>query len=394
LIAMKFFVLSTMVAAAGLAGSSVAQTSGSLTRDGQNWLQTANGTFSVAPASKLRITASGNVVLRGDSSDRVVYTLQRRMKARTEVEARALLRGFEVKTTTRGDWLILTVTSPSLKTVSAEVSVSVPRTLRQAWIETNGGNVEAYDFDGHVEARTGGGTVQIDRIKQGTTVRAGGGNITIGRVSGPVKCYSGGGNMKVESAGGDSWFQTAGGEIFVKEVLGPVHVWTGAGNIKIVRSTATVFARTAGGVIEIDQALGLVSAQNSGGAIQVNAANGVHCESNSGAIRLRNVDGPLRAATAAGNIIAELLAGHPIEDSMLSTNTGDITVFIPSNLAMTVVARNESAGAGRIVSDFPEIRSRQNAVIAPLVAQGTLNGGGPVLRLIVRDGTIYLRREK
>ncbi len=79
---------------------------------------------------------------------------------------------------------------------------------------------------------------------------------------------------------------------------------------------------------------------------------------------------------------------------MLSTNTGDITVFIPSNLAMTVVARNESSGAGRIVSDFPEFRSLQNAAVAPRVVQGALNGGGPVLRLIVRDGTIYLRREK
>jgi hypothetical protein len=391
---MKYSVLPAAVAAIGFAGSGLAQPAGPLAYDGQYWVQTANGTFSVAHATKLRIAASGNVVLRGDIGDRVAYTLQRRMKAKTLEEARALLRGFEVKTTTRGDTLLLTVTSPSLKTVSADVSVSVPRTLLQAWIETNGGNVQAYDFDGHVEARTSGGQVQIDRIKQGTTVRAGGGNITIGRVSGPVKCYSGAGNLNVESAGGDSWFQTAGGEVFVKEVLGPVHVWTKAGNIKIVHSTATVFARTDGGMIEVDQALGLVSAQNSGGAIQVNAANGVKCESNSGAIRLRNVNGALMAATAAGNIIAELLAGHPIKDSMLSTNTGDITVFIPSNLAMTVVARNESAGAGKIVSDFPEIRSRQNALIAPLVAEGALNGGGPVLRLLVRDGTIYLRREK
>jgi hypothetical protein len=209
-----------------------------------------------------------------------------------------------------------------------------------------------------------------------------------------VKCYSGGGNIKVDSAGGESWFETAGGEVYVGEVLGPIHVSTGAGNIRIVRSTAAVFARTAGGVIEVDQSTGVVSAQNSGGAIQVNSAKGVRCESDSGAIRLRNVDGPLRAVTAAGNIIAELLAGRPLEDSMLSTNAGDITVYIPSNLAMTVMARNESGGAGRIVSDFPEIRVRQGAAIVPLLAEGAINGGGPVLRLVARAGTIYVRREK
>jgi DUF4097 and DUF4098 domain-containing protein YvlB len=334
------------------------------------------------------------VILRGDSGDRVVYTLKRRMRAQSEEEARALLRGFEVKTTTRGDWIYLTLKSPDLRTINADVSLTVPRSMREAVIETSAGNVQAYDFDGRVEAQTRGGQVQLDRIKLGATVRAGGGNIVIGRVDGPVKCYSGGGNMQVGSVGGESWFETVGGEVLVREVLGPIHVSTGAGNIKIGRSTI-VFARTAGGVIEVDQATGKVSAQNSGGAIQVNAASGVHCESNSGAIRLRNVDGALNAATAAGNIVAELVSGRPIQDSFLSTNSGDITVYIPSNLAMTVVARNESAGLGRIVSDFPQIQSRQgHGLITPLVAEGTINGGGPVLRLVARDGSIYLRHEK
>src|SRR5260370_37605570 len=166
---MKYTVL---LAAIGAAGVGLTQTSGSLTRHGQYWVQTANGTFTVQQSAKLRITASGNVVLRGDSGDRVVYTLQRRMKARTVDEARALLRGFEVKTTTRVDTLFLTVTSPALKTVSAEVTVNVPRSLRQAWIETNGGKVQAYDFDGRVERRTGGGQVQIDRTKLVATGRA------------------------------------------------------------------------------------------------------------------------------------------------------------------------------------------------------------------------------
>ncbi len=390
---MKSTVPIALVASLYMLHMGATQPSGSMWAEGPVWVQTANGTVSASAASRLRISASGNVILRGDSSDRVVYTLNRRMRARSEEEARELLRGFEVKTTTRGDWIYLTLKSPDLRTINADVSLTVPRSMREAIIETSAGNVQAYDFDGRVEAQTRGGQVQLDRIKEGATVRAGGGNIVIGRVQGPVKCFSGGGNMQVGSVGGESWFETVGGEVFVQEVMGPIHVSTGAGNIRIGRSTV-VFARTAGGVIEVDDATGKVSAQNSGGAIQVNSANGVHCESNSGAIRLRNVDGALQAATAAGNIIARLMAGKPIQDSLLTTNSGDITVFIPSNLAMTVVARNESAGMGKIVSDFPQIRARQDRGInTPLVAEGTINGGGPVLRLVARDGAIYLRRE-
>src|SRR5205823_4842329 len=113
--------------------------------------------------------------LRGDSVDRIVYTLSRRMRAHSEPEARALLRGFEVRTTTKGDWMYLTVTSPRLKTVSADVSITVPRSMRAALISTTGGNVQAFDFDGHVELQTRGGQVQIDRVKMGATVLAGGG---------------------------------------------------------------------------------------------------------------------------------------------------------------------------------------------------------------------------
>ena len=150
-------------------------------------------------------------------------------------------------------------------------------------------------------------------------------------------------------------------------------------------------------MIQVQQADGAVTAESYGGAIQVNAANGVRCDSAGGPIRLRNVAGPLRASTAAGSILAELLSGNRIEDSTLSTNAGDITVFIASNLGLTVAARNDSAGAlGRIISDFPEIRVKalSQAGASPVVAEGVLNGGGPILRINVVGGTIYLRRQK
>jgi hypothetical protein len=51
---------------------------------------------------------------------------------------------------------------------------------------------------------------------------------------------------------------------------------------------------------------------------------------------------------------------------------------------------------GRIVSEFPEIRVRpaEQPVRGMLLAEGALNGGGPLLWISVTSGTIYLRREK
>jgi len=141
---------------------------------------------------------------------------------------------------------------------------------------------------------------------------------------------------------------------------------------------------------------GVVTADNSGGSIQVGAASGVRVESSGGTIRLRGSSGDLRAITDVGSILAELISGMPLQNSLLSTSTGDITVFIPSNLALTVKAQSVSARAGRIVSEFPEIRVRMINLPNPAsaMAEGALNGGGPLLQISAATGTIYLRRQR
>jgi len=394
---MKQFFSISLVFALGAAPVVRAQDDSPITREGRYWVRTISGVASSVPMQRFRLDTTGNVVLQGDNSNRAAYKLRVRVQARNSREAAMLLRQFEVKTRTQGDWVRLTVMPPKNIAEAPELTMSVPRALLRMWIETRAGNVQASDLDGELEARSAGGQINVEGIKGRAQLRTGGGDILVGTIGGALKCYSGGGVIRVQSAGGESWFETAGGEILLHQVLGAVHAATAGGNIKIEHASGTVFARTAAGLIDVQQAGGTVTAESSGGAIQVNAANGVHCDSSGGAIRLRNVGGALRASTSMGSILAELLSGNRILDSTLSTNSGDITVFISSNLPLTVLARNESAGsAGRIISDFPEIRAKQisQAGMSPVVAEGALNGGGPVLHINVIGGTIYLRRQK
>jgi hypothetical protein len=167
-----------------------------------------------------------------------------------------------------------------------------------------------------------------------------------------------------------------------------VHASTGGGSIRVNRAAAGVMAQTAGGTIQIWDAGGPVTAETSGGAIAVGSARGVRCESAAGSITLQKVQGALRASTAMGSVYAEVVRGARLEDSFLTSGRGDVTVFLPSNLAVTIRAENESGGNSRIVSDFPDIRIRQ------ALAEGALNGGGPLLRVATSGGTIYLRRQK
>jgi hypothetical protein len=90
------------------------------------------------------------------------------------------------------------------------------------------------------------------------------------------------------------------------------------------------------------------------------------------------------------------MSGVPLQDSALSTGAGDITVYIPSNLPLTIKALNENGPAGKIISEFSEIMVRQAAEAARqgVMAEGVLNGGGPVLRLTSTGGTIYVKRQR
>jgi hypothetical protein len=373
-------------------GLAAAQSQSPVTRDGAYWVRTIRGSLDASSSGRLRVETTGNATLHGSGSEPASYTLTVRVKAGDAKEAEALLDRVNVKTGTEGGWAYVKVTPPRLVSAGLELSVTAPRDVRQVVAETRGGNVQASDWDGDFEARSGGGRIAVDRIRGRSELRTAGGDIEVGTVTGPVRCFSGGGVIRVENAAAEAWLETAGGEIFVHQAGGPVHATTGGGNIRIERAGNTVLARTAGGLIQVQQAGGPVTAESSGGAIQVNSANGVRCESAGGAIRLRNVAGAVHAFANSGSIMAEL-SSRSLADSILSTNAGDITVLIPSNLALTVQAMNESGGAGRINSDFPEVRPRSGGLPGgPVMAEGALNGGGPLLRLNVVGGTIYLHR--
>jgi hypothetical protein len=126
--------------------------------------------------------------------------------------------------------------------------------------------------------------------------------------------------------------------------------------------------------------------------VRIGAAAGIHCESsNGGNIQLANIVGPMSVSTDAGNILANLM-GSRLAESLLATGNGDITVVIPSNIRVTIQAENQMADTmRRIVSEFREIQPR--SIGTHLVAQGQVNGGGPLLQISASAGTIFLKRQ-
>ena len=107
------------------------------------------------------------------------------------------------------------------------------------------------------------------------------------------------------------------------------------------------------------------------------------------------IQGSVHAETAAGGITAELLNGR-ITDSSLETTVGDVIVYLPTDIACNTRAAVETGvGGHRIRSDFPELKiTSEGGDYGPKqwYANGSLNGGGPTLRIVTNIGDIEIHK--
>jgi hypothetical protein len=367
-------------------------------RDGPNsWSHTVEGSVSVEPQGRLEVEARGRIVVRGEAVDRIKYKLVQRVHAANEAAARSLFGSGSLTPAVVGRVTRIDVLQNSSRYVGNRLEITVPRNLTVVTVESQfGGGVEAYDLDGRVNALTpSGGQIHVDRIGGTVLARAGSGDLYFGRVGEIEECFTGAGTIFVENVlGGVKNCRTGGGDLVVKQAGAPVVLENEGGNISVERAAASVEAHAISGMIQIGQAGGPVTADTRGGSIQVGAAPGVRAESAQGTVRLRGPSGPMDVSTAVGSIFAELMAGAQLRDSTLAAASGDITVFIPSNFPVSVMVLNDRGGYPQWMSDFREVRATALpfARTPGVVAQGAINGGGPVLRINAGTGVVYLRR--
>jgi DUF4097 and DUF4098 domain-containing protein YvlB len=355
-----------------------------------SWVRLQNGGAEAAPAARLQISSQVRVVLRNSTTGRISFQLSQRVHARNADEASQMMSGSATITTSPAVTLI---TARGLRAY-ATLELYVPALVRTASLEVlKGGDIEIFNFNGSVYANTPSGDIQADYVGGEMVANTGGGHIRLGTVRGPVHCYSGAGSITVADAGAEVTCQTVGGEIWIKQARGPVRLSSGGGNIIVDRGFQKVEAHSMQGAIRVGQAGGEVIADTRGGEIRVGSAASVHAESAGGPVHVTDAAGALNISTAIGNILAELLAGGRLQNSSLSAASGDITVTIPSNVAVSVMATNEMGGVPLIHSDFSQVRTKSLNFARPPLAEGAINGGGPVL-LLSGTGLIYLKKAK
>jgi hypothetical protein len=341
----------------------------------------------VAPAaSRLRVNAHGPVTLVGGVSQDIVFTVKVTVSARDEAEARRLLLPYAVRVQNNGIWTTLSAPGGAIMT---DITVRAPA-LDAAAISTSDGAVQAIGISGPLTVDTGAGAIAVDRVAGDCDLLTGGGRIDAGQIGGSLKCSTGAGPIAVSSVRGSAILTTNGGDIVAHEAGAMVQAQTRGGGVHIGTAGGAVTAVSGGGEIVVEKAGGIVTLRNMAGPVQVGSAMGIRCEA-SGAIRVSQIAGPMRVATSMGSIMANLIGSH-LADSYLATGNGDITVLIPSNVGVTILAENGLADTlKRITSDFAAVQPKRQGT--RVVASGAINGGGPLLQISGSGGTIFIRKQ-
>ena len=264
-------------------------------------------------------------------------------------------------------------------------------------LETKGGDI---DLDGALqgEARltTAGGDIHAGDISGPIRVETAAGNIGLGNLGARAEVRTAGGNIHVGNVRGDGTIETIGGEIQVGQVDGTVRAETAGGDIVIAGAGGQVMAETAGGQIQVGPTGGSVRAQTAGGNIVLRGARGrVVAETTGGSIDLLQLGAGVRANTSAGQILVEFDSNtKTFVASQLESSMGDVYVYLPVNLSLTIDAAIDGAAGHHIVTDFPLsiLGDEEDFSERTIRGHGTLNGGGEVLRIRTVAGNIEIRK--
>jgi hypothetical protein len=341
------------------------------------------------------VTDLGNIVIHTSDSGKVDYHVHLETDS-SQADSRELLRKFHVSAVRVHDGVSWTGRAYGRRASGrlwVTIFLNVPRSY-SVDVSTGGGNIDMDDLNGRASLSTAGGNITAGNIGGPAHFETGGGHITVKNVSGGLVATTGGGHITAGSIGGNAMLRTSGGHIRVTSVEGVAHLDTGGGNVTLAHSGSGLVASTAGGQIEVGEAVGLVHAKTGGGGIRVVRLSGpTDLQSVGGSIYLTQVDSAVKASTSAGGITAWFVSPAKQPSTCeLQSDEGDIVVYIPRHLPVTIDAQIQLGDEHRVVFDpaFPLKVSYDAASngARSVRAEGDFNGGGEVLRLRTVAGNI------
>src|SRR6478736_5789805 len=180
---------------------------------------------------------------------------------------------------------------------------------------------------------------------------------------------------------------TSGGNIGVASLAGNVHARTSGGDLKFARVDGDIDAGTSGGNITLQEGTAKAKLSTSGGNIEVDRAGGpTEVSTSGGDVKLHSVAQLISATTSGGDVKAVIT--EPLkQDALLSTSGGEVKVQVVPGAGFHLDA--STSGGDVDASGLTITIEKGGSGKSRLV--GSVNGGGPLLKLRSSGGDIKIR---
>ncbi len=262
------------------------------------------------------------------------------------------------------------------RTLSVSGSPNVSVTTGSGSIHLRAGSDSQLHVTGHIHGNNnsscfggGGGDVQsrIEAIAQNPPIQQNGDSIQIGERHSGDKYR----NISIDyevtlPKGSHIEASTGSGDIETQDVGAGLKADSGSGSVRARQVHGPAFLQTGSGDIELEQ----------------NAQGEVRAQTGSGSIRIRDMNGALRAQTGSGDIEA---SGKITADSKLETGSGSVRLSLGNSAGYTLDA---TTGSGTIHTQAP---IQMSGALNGHHVNGTVNGGGPTLRIVTGSGDVEIR---
>jgi Putative adhesin len=196
--------------------------------------------------------------------------------------------------------------------------------------------------------------------------RSGSGELRISGIDGVVSADSGSGSIRAENLGLDAHLSAGSGSVHADNIGPNGRLETASGSIRAINVRGAATVRTGSGSLELN----------------LTAAGDIKANSSSGSIRIKGVSGGLRAGSSSGSIE---VAGNPTSEWHLESGSGSIHVALGDQSHFTL---NVETGSGSIRVDRPNV---MQGAFNPHHVSGTVNGGGPTVRITTGSGGVTIR---
>ena len=195
-------------------------------------------------------------------------------------------------------------------------------------------------------------------------------------------------DISVANLTGGVRVRTSGGSLRFRSITGTVLGHTSGGSIEAVDVKGDVQVRTSGGSLRLGAIQGFVSGRTSGGSIKaVDCNGGTDVRTSGGGIWLGGISKNVTARTSGGSIQA-VMKTQPLSECNLRTSGGAIACTLIPDVAVDLEAK---ASGGRVSTDFA-VESTIQGKVPQNRLEGSINGGGPLLKLRTSGGNIHLQK--